>query len=142
MIRIEKYKDLMDNLFKIGVEAETLKVGAGIDIVLEKIIADTEYGYIQINEFIRGFQKGTSDAENMRSNINIVENITKDNYKELKFPLPLDKILNSMMNIAENFNELNNEADGDFKEEIKNIYKDFHSVFVKIHQYQEQLKKA
>ncbi len=142
MVRIEKYKNLMDNLFKIGVEAEMLKFGSKVDIILEKIIADTEYNYIQINEFIRGFQKGTSDAENMRSNINIVENITKDNYKELSFPLPLDKILNLMMQIGENFNELNNEAEGEFKEKIRNIYKDFHSVFVKIHQYQEQLKKA
>jgi len=142
MVRIEKYKILMDNLFKIGVEAETLKVGAGIDIVLlEKIIADTEYGYIQINEFIRGFQKGISDAENMRETINIVENITKETYKEQRFPMPLDKILNAMMEIAENFNELNSEAEGDFKEEIRNFYKDFHSVFVKIHQYQEGLKK-
>ncbi len=142
MIRIEKYKILMDNLFKIGVEAETLKVGARIDIVLEKIIADTEYGYIQINEFIRGFQNGTSDAENMRETINIVENITKENYKEQRFPMPLDKILNAMMEISEIFNELNQESSGDFQEDLKELYKQHHSLFVKIHQYQEQLKKT
>ncbi|OQX94060.1 MAG: hypothetical protein B6I23_02525 [Rickettsiaceae bacterium 4572_127] len=142
MIGIEKYKELADSLFRVSLEADLLKNNSRMDVILDKLIADTDEAYLQIIKFIRGFQKGTSDAEKMRSNINIVENITKDNYKELSFPLPLDKILNLMMEIAENFNELNNEAEGDFKEEIRNIYKDFHSVFVKIHQYQEQLKKA
>jgi len=91
MIRIEKYKILMDNLFKIGVEAEMLKNNGGMDIVFDKIIADTDEAYLQIIKFIRGFQKGTSDAENMRETINIVENITKENYKDQKFPQPLDK---------------------------------------------------
>jgi len=142
MIGIEKYKELADNLFRVSLDADLLKNNSGMDVILDKLIANTDETYLQIIKFIRGFQKGISDAENMRETINIVESITKENYKELKFPQPLDKILNSMMNTAEFFNELNSEAEGDFKEEIKNIYKDFHSVFVKIHQYQEQLKKA
>ncbi|MHA1575675.1 MAG: hypothetical protein ACTSXL_06035 [Alphaproteobacteria bacterium] len=142
MIKIEKYKGLADSLFRVSLEADLLKNNSRMDVVFDKLIADTDEAYLQIIKFIRGFQEGTSDAENMRETINIVENVTKDNYKEHKFPMPLDKILNSMMEIAEDFNELNNEAEGDFKEEIRNLYKDFHSVFVKIHQYQEQLKKA
>lgn len=92
MIGIEKYEELADSLFRVSLEADLLKNNSKMDIILDKLIADTEYGYIQIIKFIRGFQNGTSDAEKMRSNINIVENITKDNYKELSFPLPLDKI--------------------------------------------------
>ncbi len=141
MLDIKRYEDLTDSLFKIGVEAEMLKISGGIDTVLDKLIIDTDSAYIQLIKFIKGFKKGSSDAENMRKNINIVENITKDNYKEQRFPMPLDKILNAMMEISEFFNELNQESSGDFQEDLKELYKQHHSLFVKIHKYQEQLKQ-
>ncbi len=117
-----------------------LKISGGIDTVLDKLIIDTDSAYIQLIKFIKGFKKGSSDAENMRKNINIVENITKENYKEKSFPYPLDRILNKMMEIAEIFNTIDDEADGDFKNDMKKLYKQHHSLFVKIHQYQENLK--
>ncbi len=141
MLDIKKYEDLTDSLFKIGVEAEMLKISGGIDIVLDKLIIDTDSAYIQLIKFIKGFKEGSNDAENMRKNINIVENITKENYKEQRFPMPLDKILNAMMEISEFFNELNQESSGDFQEDLKELYKQHHSLFVKIHQYQEKLKQ-
>ena len=140
MLDIKRYEDLTDSLFKIGVEAEVLKIGGGIDTVLDKLIKNNDEAYLQIIQFIKGFKKGSSDAENMRKNINIVENITKENYKEKSFPYPLDRILNKMMEIAEIFNTIDDEADGDFKNDMKDLYKQSHNLFVKIHQYQEQLK--
>jgi len=128
MLDIKKYEDLTDSLFKIGVEAEMLKVGGGIDTVLDKLIIDTDSAYIQLIEFIKGFKKGSSDAENMRKNINIVENITKENYKEQSFPKPLDLILNHLMEIAEIFNTIDDEAEGDFKNDMKELYKQHHSL--------------
>ncbi len=142
MLDIKRYEDLTDSLFKIGVEAEVLKISGGIDTVLDKLIKNNDEAYLQIIQFIKGFKKGSSDAEKMRKNINIVENITKDNYKEQRFPMPLDKILNAMMGVGEIFNELNQESSGDFQKDLKELYKQHHSLFVKIHQYQERLKSS
>ncbi len=44
------------------------------------------------------------------------------------------------MGIAEIFNTIDDEADGDFKNNMKELYKQSHNLFVKIHQYQENLK--
>ena len=140
MLDIKKYEDLTDSLFKIGVEAEMLKIGGGIDTVLDKLIKNNDEAYLQIIQFIKGFKKGSSDAEKMRKNINIVESITKQNYKEQSFPKPLDLILNHLMEIAEIFNTIDDEAEGDFKNDMKELYKQSHNLFVKIHQYQEKLK--
>ncbi len=140
MLDIKRYEDLTDSLFKIGVEAEMLKIGGGIDTVLDKLIKNNDEAYLQIIQFIKGFKKGSSDAENMRKNINIVENITKENYKEQSFPKPLDLILNHLMEIAEIFNTIDDEAESDFKNDMKELYKQSHNLFVKIHKYQEKLK--
>ncbi len=141
MEKIKGYEYLADNLFKVGVQAEVLKNNTGMDVILDKLIESTDEAYLQIIRFVRGFKDGYGDAENMRETINIVESITKENYKEKSFPLPLDKILNSLMGVSEIFNEIDSEAEGDFKKDMKELYKHFHSVFVNIHQYQEKLKE-
>ncbi len=133
-----------EELFWVGALAQKLQDKAnndGLYHILASLIVELEKGHKDLSQFSQGFQDGMTDAENMRNNIDICEGIDKENYKKLSFPMPLDKILNKMMEIAEIFNTIDDEADGNFKNDMKELYKEHHNLFVKIHNYQEKLKQ-